>query len=1499
MNKSIAVAFAACALLLAPAFSRGALGDYTEFADKTNWTVTVSGNGDGQGAAAIINGDETDMWQCDWRQDAWFCIDLGSRRTIRAFRYRPRDRDHSMKDYKFWVLDAPVTSYDDVAALPSSHAPASAGVLPYTNDPTYIEADAPQVGRYVVMQSFSTYAHSAGCREFWLYGENAVVPVFSIWPASKRLYATETATFTLSASDHAAGVLYADLAVTNPASALASIVLGGADVTAGGMDVATFTAGACDQGALSVAASALAGNAAITLSEGSSTLGALPRSASIESVARKVRLVGSTNIGVGIGATVNRTLQIVDSELAAPGAIPLAAGTPSAGTVAVSGDGSIASGAFASSAPVAFTGVSEGTATILLTLGNNFVFEETGTSTITLTVSTLGDTLYVSPDGDDDNLGSADFPLRSISAAAAFAMDGGMDIEIAAGLYSAASGETFPILPPNGIEIRGVAGATRTPADSTVIDCGGAGGFSFPDTPDGAGLLSGLVITNAGNYAVDGNAWFGTMANCIVDGVDAASDDGAIFSIDTYQTDLLFTNCVFRNVTTSGQYWFRCIYTRGPVTLADCTFRNLDITGGGGILDKTGPIVFQQTRFSSVEDPVRILRCVFDDLVVDRTTGDPHSSGNYFENGVISPWAKTWVDRCVFRHASAPFAYLGGNRGELHVYNSLFYDIDCGDWGVAHVFYNAELDVRNCTFDQVGAVFHTDAYHAITTARNLSISSSAKLNSMDGTRLVLQNCNVYDTPLADAYNPFYDTASSANVTAFTPDYVAPYDAANPGAADYRLWPYSELVDIGDNASIDANYALDLAGKPRAYSAEGDAVVDLGAYESRFGAPDTVSFYTPGVIRHVFVGESIAIPVCVNPAPEAATPVQASVSLGTDLSTETPALAWTTGSETNSLVVTAAETLSQGDGERMIVAVSESGTSVGIDPLAVGVYLHEKRVTLDRPARLYVRQGTTNDIPVKIYSDGAVASAAIPIVAGEAAGAGSNEIGWVGTAEIAAGDSVSDGVLRIVGGAGVNTVTVTVGIGFRFAGSDSSTTTLEVVGYPGALYVDAALGDDDGYGTLETPFQTIAHAITESTVGDTIRILPGTYGAASGETFPLVPDGLLLQGYNATGDVDRAGHILDGGNAVANLIALSAPKHAAGLENLWLRESTEAAISADAATIAMTNLLFTQSYANNGNYACGGATMRNDSQLCAVDCCFTGMTRVAAAVGVTAHKKNTNSNFHALRCEFLGNTSVQGTVAQFAGPEVAGRFFLADCLFQGNHVPDTGMGDGYSSSAIFIWGRHHLPSIIEVDRCRFIGNSGGSLISISNTAGGMPRISNSLFAGNSTPCCMFLGYSWKMDVHNCTFVGNTGGYAARACNRDNHGMHIYNSILCDEETLTFASGWGDSGAPNLRLHDTIVYHCGAGEGYDAANSSNVIDADPGFANIAVPATDPAFNARLASAGSPAVDAGVNANAFGTLDLDGAGRIRKGPGGLYVDLGCYERFNPPAGTILLMR
>jgi hypothetical protein len=64
-----------------------------------------------------------------------------------------------------------------------------------------------------------------------------------------------------------------------------------------------------------------------------------------------------------------------------------------------------------------------------------------------------------------------------------------------------------------------------------------------------------------------------------------------------------------------------------------------------------------------------------------------------------------------------------------------------------------------------------------------------------------------------------------------------------------------------------------------------------------------------------------------------------------------------------------------------------------------------------------------------------------------------------------------------------------------------------------FYVNAATGNDANSGTTEAaPFKRITKALSVAAAGNTIKVLPGTYNSANGETFPLRgPTGVILLG----------------------------------------------------------------------------------------------------------------------------------------------------------------------------------------------------------------------------------------------------------------------------------------------------------------------------------------------------------------------------------------------------
>lgn len=64
----------------------------------------------------------------------------------------------------------------------------------------------------------------------------------------------------------------------------------------------------------------------------------------------------------------------------------------------------------------------------------------------------------------------------------------------------------------------------------------------------------------------------------------------------------------------------------------------------------------------------------------------------------------------------------------------------------------------------------------------------------------------------------------------------------------------------------------------------------------------------------------------------------------------------------------------------------------------------------------------------------------------------------------------------------------------------------------ASYVDAVSGSDSNAGTEQAPFKTITHALSVAVAGDSIKVAPGTYDAALGESFPIqIPDSVALIG----------------------------------------------------------------------------------------------------------------------------------------------------------------------------------------------------------------------------------------------------------------------------------------------------------------------------------------------------------------------------------------------------
>ncbi len=85
--------------------------------------------------------------------------------------------------------------------------------------------------------------------------------------------------------------------------------------------------------------------------------------------------------------------------------------------------------------------------------------------------------------------------------------------------------------------------------------------------------------------------------------------------------------------------------------------------------------------------------------------------------------------------------------------------------------------------------------------------------------------------------------------------------------------------------------------------------------------------------------------------------------------------------------------------------------------------------------------------------------------------------------------------------------------------------------PTVIFVNPTSGNDSAPGTQTSPHRTIARSLRRARPGDTVRLLPGTYSIATGETFPLViPEGVTVLGDEAS---KGKGILINGGGAFAS------------------------------------------------------------------------------------------------------------------------------------------------------------------------------------------------------------------------------------------------------------------------------------------------------------------------------------------------------------------------------
>ena len=349
---------------------------------------------------------------------------------------------------------------------------------------------------------------------------------------------------------------------------------------------------------------------------------------------------GRMRFAAKVGETVRVSVRMAEAGATAPSDIELSiADKTGAGEADWSGSPVIPEGADEAEGVLEIASEEEGEARVTVATAEG-TFAETGGSTVEIRVSFVATDggLAVDPEnGDDDNPGTSAQPLRTIGAALALGADVGL-VELAEGVYSAESGEAFP-LEPHGIAIVGAG-------EGTVIDAGNAAEKAVVyanDRGDRAGLLANLTLRNttaelvsvgdsdvvlsncvfrqtlpgsgfgALNCMNDSNA---RAVGCSFEGFERASVVRCAQAVPSYALDrsLLLEGCVFADNVCANAAIDSALNATYVIQLTDCAFLGNDNADPDRLLDEmyaSSCIHFAQGNIGNSTAPLHVDRCTF------------------------------------------------------------------------------------------------------------------------------------------------------------------------------------------------------------------------------------------------------------------------------------------------------------------------------------------------------------------------------------------------------------------------------------------------------------------------------------------------------------------------------------------------------------------------------------------------------------------------------------------------------------------------------------------------------------------------------------------------------------------------------------------------------------------------------------------------------------------------------------------------------------------------
>lgn len=410
---------------------------------------------------------------------------------------------------------------------------------------------------------------------------------------------------------------------------------------------------------------------------------------------------------------------------------------------------------------------------------------------------------------------------------------------------------------------------------------------------------------------------------------------------------------------------------------------------------------------------------------------------------------------------------------------------------------------------------------------------------------------------------------------------------------------------------------------------------------------------------------------------------------------------------------------------------------------------------------------------------------------------------------------------------------------------------------------ATNGADVGHSGMDwtEPFLTISNAIAKAGAGDVVIVSNGTYLVAE----PIEFGDLTVQSLN--GPFLTA---IDGGHAVrcVTMTHSNARLKDFTIQN-GLADNGGGIYLSSGGLVSNCRITDNVSVSTNDAYFDGGGGISAAGVCYVEDCWIYGNSASNGGGGIRC--RSSSGTLEVRNTTIASNSVTAGTYAG-AGISCYGGATLRmfDCLVADNRTERSGGG------VCWYYG------IIEIDRCRFIGNygrngAGGFLGYVAQTS-----LRNTLFANNTTwggntgggiRWQGAAGVTYAIAIENCTVVSNSAGSGfggGIALSTSGTGS-VVNSIIYFNKGGANVSNWYSS------ITSCTFSNCCTAPISTIVGSDNM-DTDPLLFDWA------GGNYRLQPA-SPCLNAGINAGWMeGALDLDGYTRIdrffRR------ADIGAYE-------------